>query len=53
MSLWFNDGTMNLIDSVFRRLRETGRKAFMPFLTAGDPDVDGTVRRAAFRVVVG
>ena len=35
---------MNPIDAVFQRLRERGRKAFLPFLTAGDPDVDGTVR---------
>src|ERR1700736_2688767 len=37
---------MNPIDSVFTRLRSSGRKAFMPFLTAGDPDVAGTVRLA-------
>jgi tryptophan synthase alpha chain len=37
---------MNPIDSLFARLRATGRKAFMPFLTAGDPDVAGTVHLA-------
>jgi tryptophan synthase alpha chain len=30
---------MNPIDSLFQRLRSQGRKAFMPFLTAGDPDL--------------
>lgn len=30
---------MNPIDRLFRDLRATGRKAFMPFLTAGDPDL--------------
>jgi tryptophan synthase alpha chain len=35
---------MNPIDSLFSRLRDTGRKAFIPFLTAGDPDVAGTLR---------
>jgi len=30
---------MNPIDSLFRRLRSEGRKAFMPFVTAGDPDI--------------
>jgi tryptophan synthase alpha chain len=34
---------MNPIDSLFTRLRASGRKAFIPFLTAGDPDVAGTV----------
>jgi tryptophan synthase alpha chain len=29
---------MNPIDDLFRRLRAAGRKAFMPFVTAGDPD---------------
>jgi tryptophan synthase alpha chain len=37
---------MNPIDSLFSRLKASGRKAFMPFLTAGDPDVGGTVRLA-------
>jgi tryptophan synthase alpha chain len=30
---------MNPIDALFRRLRSEGRKAFMPFVTAGDPDL--------------
>lgn len=35
---------MNPIDALFRRLRSEGRKAFMPFLTAGDPDLAVTAR---------
>jgi tryptophan synthase alpha chain len=30
---------MNPIDALFQRLRAEGRKAFLPFLTAGDPDL--------------
>ena len=30
---------MNPIDALFQRLRGEGRKAFMPFVTAGDPDI--------------
>jgi tryptophan synthase alpha chain len=37
---------MNPIDALFGRLRARGRKAFIPFLTAGDPDPAGTVRLA-------
>jgi tryptophan synthase alpha chain len=37
---------MNPIDALFRRLRSENRKAFMPFLTAGDPDLAFT-REAA------
>jgi tryptophan synthase alpha chain len=33
---------VNRIDSAFARLRREGRKAFMPFLTAGDPSLDAT-----------
>jgi tryptophan synthase alpha chain len=33
---------MNPIDALFARLRPAGRKAFMPFLTAGDPDLPFT-----------
>src|SRR5438445_10053336 len=33
---------MNAIDDLFRRLRQQGRKAFIPFLTAGDPDLATT-----------
>lgn len=35
---------MNPIDAVFGRLRSQGRKAFIPFLAAGDPDPSTTVR---------
>src|SRR6185312_7167377 len=30
---------MNPIDSLFQRLRTAKRAAFMPFVTAGDPDL--------------
>lgn len=33
---------MSTIDDLFRSLRASGRKAFMPFITAGDPDLDFT-----------
>ena len=33
---------MNPIDSLFQRLRAASRKAFMPFVTAGDPDLTFT-----------
>lgn len=33
---------MNPIDVLFQRLRAEGRKAFMPFVTAGDPDLSFT-----------
>jgi tryptophan synthase alpha chain len=33
---------MNPIDSLFQRLRTAKRAAFMPFVTAGDPDLDFT-----------
>ena len=33
---------MNPVDEQFARLRAAGRKAFMPFLTAGDPDIGTT-----------
>lgn len=33
---------MNRIDSTFRTLRRQGRCALIPFLTAGDPDMDTT-----------
>lgn len=38
---------MSAIDEVFRRLRAEGRKAFIPFLPAGDPDLSATERLAA------
>ncbi len=33
---------MSAIDTLFQSLRSQGRKAFMPFVTAGDPDLDFT-----------
>src|SRR5262245_29541223 len=33
---------MNPVDAQFTRLRAEGRKAFIPFLTAGDPDIATT-----------
>jgi tryptophan synthase alpha chain len=35
---------MNPIDALFSRLRSQGRKAFIPFLTAGDPDLTASTR---------
>jgi tryptophan synthase alpha chain len=34
---------MNPIDTTFQRLRQQRRRAFIPFVTAGDPDANGTV----------
>lgn len=34
--------SMNRIDERFRRLRKSGERALMPYLTAGDPDLDTT-----------
>lgn len=33
---------MSAIDQLFKNLRDEGRKAFMPFITAGDPDLGFT-----------
>lgn len=33
---------MPVIDELFAKLRVSGRKAFMPFITAGDPDLEFT-----------
>ncbi len=51
---------MNRIDALFVRLAREGRKALMPFLTAGDPDLATTsaliaemVRRGADMIEVG
>jgi tryptophan synthase alpha chain len=33
---------MSRIDTLFHELRKQGRKAFMPFVTAGDPDLEFT-----------
>ncbi|MCH8045735.1 MAG: tryptophan synthase subunit alpha [Planctomycetes bacterium] len=35
---------MSAIDQLFTQLRSSGRKAFMPFVTAGDPDLEFTAR---------
>ena len=35
---------MSAIDDLFQRLRSTNTKAFMPFVTAGDPDLDFTAK---------
>lgn len=32
------------ITRTFARLKESGRKAFIPFITAGDPDLEATIR---------
>lgn len=37
---------MNPIDNLFERLRSEKRKAFIPFLTAGDPDLETTAKLA-------
>jgi tryptophan synthase alpha chain len=51
---------MNPIDQLFDRVHNTGRKAFIPFLTAGDPHLEATgmlfqevVRRGASLVEIG
>jgi tryptophan synthase alpha chain len=51
---------MNRIDALFSRLRRDGRRALMPFLTAGDPDLAATaaliaemMARGAHMVEVG
>src|SRR5436853_7479392 len=33
---------MSRIDETFSRLRKEGRKGFIPFITAGDPDLETT-----------
>jgi tryptophan synthase alpha chain len=51
---------LNPVDALFDRLRSEGRKAFLPFVTAGDPDLGATAllvrelaRRGASLVEVG
>lgn len=44
---------MNPIDVVFRDLQSSRKKAFMPFLTAGDPDVSATPELAAALIAAG
>ena len=34
---------MNAVDTLFQQLRSERRRAFIPFLTAGDPDIKATV----------
>jgi tryptophan synthase alpha chain len=38
------NSSLNPIDALFCRLRVQGRKAFIPFVTAGDPDLATTAR---------
>ena len=40
---------MNRIDSLFSRLRSENRRALMPFVTAGDPDLETTAARVKCR----
>src|SRR5580700_4834443 len=51
---------MNAIDALFQRLRAQNAKAFIPFVTAGDPDVATTAalirelaRRGAHLIEIG
>ena len=51
---------MNRIDALFSRLKSEGRRALMPFVTAGDPDLATTsaliaemIARGAHMVEVG
>jgi tryptophan synthase alpha chain len=44
---------MNRIDALFARLRSEGRRALMPFLTAGDPDLATTAALIAEMVARG
>lgn len=37
---------MNRIDQRFKRLRDSGRKGFVPFITAGDPDIETSLKIA-------
>lgn len=41
---------MNRIDALFRRLRSENRRALMPFVTAGDPDLETTAALIAAMV---
>lgn len=51
---------MNRIDALFARLKSEGRRALMPFVTAGDPDLASTalliaelIKRGASMIEVG
>src|SRR5262245_18698884 len=35
---------MRAIGTKFKQLKSAGRKAFLPFVTAGDPDLEMTIR---------
>jgi len=35
---------MNRIDRTFKELRKNGRKALIPYIMAGDPDLDATIK---------
>src|SRR5262249_52808583 len=41
------ENPMNPIDALFQRLRHERRKAFIPFVTAGDPDAASTLQLIA------
>jgi tryptophan synthase alpha chain len=45
--------SMSSIDQLFQSLRSNGRKALMPFITAGDPDLDFTAAVLQKLVSVG
>src|SRR6185437_2044533 len=44
---------MSAIDQLFSRLKASGKKALMPFVTAGDPDLDFTAAAIAAMVARG
>ncbi len=44
---------MNRIDALFARLHREGRRALMPFITAGDPDLAATAALIAEMVARG
>ncbi len=45
--------SVSRIESTFARLRENGRKALIPYVTAGDPDVESTLAVMNAMVVAG
>src|SRR5439155_12808104 len=56
----YAERTMNPVDTLFQRLHAKKRKAFIPFVTAGDPDLQTTqtliaelARRGASLIEVG
>lgn len=44
---------MSAVDDLFRRLQAAGRQALMPFVTAGDPDLDFTAAALSACVAAG